>query len=662
MTQAFLPLVLILWTVAGCARGEVSVREGAWTLPWSVSEPSVRNPNFAAAGTHRPAGTRTFPTVELANEYLRLTVIPAIGGPVATAVHLPSGDDLFHREGAAKDWLPFWESGVKACFPYKEHGMGLAEPASWRVVRHADGGVTLAMWMEFSRHHQPWQQKMFGRYSAMLLSQHVTLRPGEAVFSVTYRIENPCPYRQGRRLWSDALFPRSHTAAGVVQAKERPPERTESELIFPAAWVSDHYGKDLRPWHEADGRLDDYHAVTNAIFAWGLERGFAGVYYPGVRVNRLRLCDPGEAPGAKFYFECTKDGRPPETMRHSYNFIELWGGSDTIFEGVEQWLGPGEAWQYRHHYAYAPGLGKVDYADPRLALNVELDGPQGRLELLPFRCWRDLEILVDDVPVAREAAASPLRPVVVSLPGRTAAEVEVRVGGERLVRQRFPLVIASGTGGQARITDNMHGPDTPEMLGNQEDLGRNYRSCLHGAGDGTVRRGRLLYRDGALAAAAACLEKALAADAEDGEGWHLLGACRLEMGDAGKAEESLRRALTAGRPYPAAGYHLAVLALGRGDERAAVDGLRVLCAAVPAHWEGRLLLAQVLSRRADTAVEASRLAAALVAEDPADPRAAWVAGGDGLAVLLREPGATVRLAEFQAVTRGVFRHPQRLDR
>jgi hypothetical protein len=59
--------------------------------------------------------------------------------------------------------------------------------------------------------------------------------------------------------------------------------------------------------------------------------------------------------------------------------------------------------------------------------------------------------------------------------------------------------------------------------------------------------------------------------------------------------------------------------------------------------------------------------AALSREDSADPRVAWLCllndpgdrNQETIARLLQEPGAAARLTEFQAMTRGQYRHPPR---
>jgi cytochrome c-type biogenesis protein CcmH/NrfG len=163
---------------------------------------------------------------------------------------------------------------------------------------------------------------------------------------------------------------------------------------------------------------------------------------------------------------------------------------------------------------------------------------------------------------------------------------------------------------------------------------------------------------------------------DDGEAWHLLGAALLEQGAAAEAGKAFARATKARNAYPQAGYYTALLSLAESRPRDAQTAIAVLVRDVPTCWEGRLLLAWVGTNVRTGAAAALREAEALVAEDPANPRAARVlieclrATGhteraadeeEALARLLREePGAKRRLDEFLAVTRGEYLPVQRI--
>jgi len=676
-------LLAVLGLLAGC-RSNATAHRGKAKLPWYTSE--IRyEPGYAihplgafmpAPDSKKFAGKRSFDTVVLKNEYLRVEVAPEAGGAIYRAIYRPTGDDLFFYEGKAKDWLPYWESGVKVSFPYREHGVATIQPASYRVLQRDDGSATVAMWMEFSRFHEPYHATFYGRHSAMLLSQHVTIRPGEGWFEVTYRIVNPAPYRQGRQIWNDAFFPRNHTRRGAVQADAQPPAETTTEFILPAAYVSNHSGRDFRKFDESHTPLAIYTEPHTSIFTWDIPYGFAGMWYPQVKVNRLRLFDPGIAPGVKLFLLGDGSYKAGTLSTHCYNFTEIWGGFDNIFEGVENWIGPGQAYQFTHRFAFIKGIGKVDYANNDVAVNVEFGGNAPQVEAVTLRPVEKLTAALDGEPLGGSAPCAPDRPARFALPaGTTAGRLVLTANGRVILDQQFPLHVPNDTSDHDRIRDCLkHSGRRYEL----NDCGGEawYRSAIGRYPKGSTGRGRVLYRDGQLDKAIECLQEAVRNDPADGEAWHLLAAALLEAGLPADAKITFDRAATAGKPYAPAWYFCALTAIANNDTAGAAQMLGKLVRADPRNWEGRLLKAYLEAHLHAARRQALTDALALGAEDPADPRAQFVlahcaraAGDENLAAqaetaleqLMKEPGAETRLKEFEAATRGEYKPPKRLQ-
>ncbi len=688
---------------AGHAGDPVAVREGTMAVLFTEYEPKwktrpgANSANFADRKAPHTIRYVDLKTVELENQYLRLVVLPGAGGPVARALYKPRGWDLFHLSDRASNDIVSWTCGVKVSFPYKEHGIRLPDqPAAWRVVRDEQtGAATVATWMEFSRFDAPWNAKMFGRFSNMMLEQYVTLRPADASFRVTYRMVNPAPYRQGRQLWNDALFPRHHTKAGVIHDRENARGPTRTEWIFPAAHVSGHCGKDFRPW-DAEAEHMAKNPRGASIFGWAIRHPFVGLWYPEVGVNRLRIADPGAAPGAKQFF--TGEAKPSAA-------VELWTGTDSIFEEVENWIGPGEAFEWSARYVLVEGIGKVDYANDRAALRAAFDADEPRIELVTYRPRDAVRVELDGKPLGPAQPCGPERPARFSLPeGRDGGRVRVVAGDEMLVDVRLPLEIGPDEERYERIRRALDPsrPESQEKMGDSASMGRQYRGALGGYAKDSTGRGRVLYRAGSLDAAAAALLGAVRRDPEDGEAWHLLGATLLEQGLRQAAGAAFENALASGRPYPPARYFLALRGLGeRHGTPQAIEHLRALVEARPQHREARLLLAWLeaveqggdeaaLERAEVLATEWPARPAAVPRKGPsastrtesprpmgaaADPRAQYVlwkalakAGrperaGEAKAAyeaLAAEPGTARRMEEFLAATRGEYRPPRRM--
>ncbi|MCC5829795.1 MAG: DUF5107 domain-containing protein [Phycisphaeraceae bacterium] len=682
MLLALLPFATACQAGDGLA-GAVAHREGTMTLPWYTSEPRhVTQPRANAAlwarpGTQKRDGERTFHTITLENQYLKVVIIPEIGGPIARTIYKPTGEDVFFFEEKAKDWLPFWESGVKVNFPFREHCIGMDQPASWRIIEHEHGAVSLAMWMEFSRHNQPYQGTMFGRFSNMMLSQIVTLEPDRNAVSITYRIINPAPYRQGRRVWTDALFPRNHTPEGIVQGDGTPPKpRTDTQWIFPARWAANHLGREYREYDQDERFIGRVTREHTSVFSLDIPHGFAGLWYPSVRVNRLRIFDPTIAPGVKYYFQGEGRFRPDTLTSHMYNFAELWGGSDNIMEGVEHWLLPGHDYRFSHTYTMIRDIGRVSYANEHAAVHVE---PGRRVEAITLAPIEQLSIRWNGTPLGKPMACGPERPVRLDLPeGIDEGTLELFAGEQLLLKQSFPLSLESDTSRHefilAAAAPGQH--EHTERLNDQMDHGRTLSGTLRSAPADSLQRGRIAYRLGRMEPAVETLTRFTEKHPDVGEGWHLLGMAMLEDGKVEAAGEALDRALAAESPWPGAAYHRAILDLAGGRADAALNRLSRLIEAQPGHYEARLLHTKLLARQGDRRDDALGQARKLEERDPADPRAAYVLmritetlddeaahrrALDGFNRLMKEPGAQRRLNEFQQAGKGRFIHPARLQ-
>lgn len=649
MKQALMTLTLVV-VAAAVVRGEVTIKSEPLTLPYWTAEanwktdPKSAKPLASVRGTQQPQGERTLATQVLENEYLRVQVVPELGGVVARAVYKPTGDDLFFYEGKLKNWLAYWESGVKMSFPYYEHGLGTEQPASWRVIKNPDGSVTLAMWMEFSRFNEAWQRRRYGRFSNMTFSEHVTLRPGENRFSITFRIVNPGPWKQGRRLWTDTLLPRNQTKDGVVQGAATPPAESSTEWVFPTMYASDHGGIGFGKYDQTLSKIAGRKGGSFSVFAWDIPFGFAGLYYPEVAINRLRLFNPKIAPGAKQWF-IGEASWNPEKPNYMYNFCELWGGSDDVFEDIESWIGPGESYQFTYDYTLIKGLGKVDWADATVALQVGA----GAVNVVTLRPVAKLSATLDGKPLGEAVACAPDKVAKFALPaGTTAGKLVLTADGAVVFDRSIPVTIPDDTTKHDKIRAAFTGMHHFEMRGNADEHMNTYQAAIKQYPEGSTDKGRVLLRDGQLDAAIACLTTAAETDA--GEGAYLLGVALLEKGDKAGAKSALEKAAP---KYTPARYYLAVLALAENRTDAARAQLAELTKALPSHWEARLLLAKVAGDK--------ELLQSLAQEDPADPRVAWVRGdAEALKALLAEPGAQARLDEFVGLTKGQYPVPARI--
>ncbi|MFM2092690.1 MAG: hypothetical protein RLZZ127_3179 [Planctomycetota bacterium] len=557
-----------------------------------------------AAARRAPAvaATRALAVVDLDSGALAVRIVPGTGLRVLNAIDAASGrslagtaDPRAYERGPWLDQVPWMAGIIEANLPFWEHGMGVDTPAGWRLVRHGDGAVTVAMQMRFTAATGARQALRYGRWGDRPASMAVTVRPGDARLRVRIRLDNHLPLRRSPRIWAASMVD-----AAAFDARH---------LLFPAGVIVPHGGAIAHPFWAAGG-AQTWAGVSH--FALFPEHRFCGVYDPAHDAAALIIPDPGQ-PGMKLYTDPT----PP--------FAEFWLGTVPTFEhpgGFRPGFVPADlgwtAW-------VASGIGRPDWAGGRVALRMA----DGALHLaVPVACRLRVEDGAGAVLAAGDAA--PGRP----LRGRAAADGRLRIAidGAPALDVALPLTFADT---RPRLTES-GGIDSFLLEGEElavhnlapspaESATIGARLLAGPVGDPAFAASiaRTWFRLGggsravALAAAAAAADPALAPDAD-----LLAGLQDLEDG-------RIPGFAVAGSD---AHYHRALLAIRAGDRVAAARWCALLVAERPTAVLPRLLGAVLRGERRD--------ADAVLMENPACVEALVALD------LLGDPAAAADLARF----------------
>src|SRR5580658_724493 len=132
---------------------------------------------------------RAWQAVHLENEYLRVMILPEIGGRIHVGYDKRNGYDFFYRQNVIKPALvglagPWISGGVEFNWP-QHHRPATFLPVEVSIERHEDGSVTV-----WCSDHDP--------ISRMKGMHGVCLRPGSAYLEVKVRLYN--------RTWDTQTF------------------------------------------------------------------------------------------------------------------------------------------------------------------------------------------------------------------------------------------------------------------------------------------------------------------------------------------------------------------------------------------------------------------------------------------------------------------------
>lgn len=174
---------------------------------------------------------RLWKAIHIENEYLRLMILPEIGGRIHIGYDKTAGYDFFYRQNVIKPALvglagPWISGGVEFNWP-QHHRPATFMPVSTEIERADDGSVTV-----WCSDHDPMQH-MKGTHG-------ICLRPGRAVVELKVRLYNRTPFTQTFLWWANVAT-RVH-------------EKYQSFFPSDVRFVADHAKRAITSFPLSDGR------------------------------------------------------------------------------------------------------------------------------------------------------------------------------------------------------------------------------------------------------------------------------------------------------------------------------------------------------------------------------------------------------------------------
>jgi hypothetical protein len=193
-------------------KGEVKAWRQSVVLHTYMPHEADRNPMFLETRVYQGSSGRVYPipfvdriaetpvehswdAVHIENAWLRLMVLPQIGGRIHVGLDKTNGYDFFYRQNVIKPALvglagPWISGGVEFNWP-QHHRPGTFMPVETEIERHPDGSVTI-----WCSDHDP-MQRMKGMHG-------VCLHPDKAIVELKVRLYNRTPYQQTFLWWANA--------------------------------------------------------------------------------------------------------------------------------------------------------------------------------------------------------------------------------------------------------------------------------------------------------------------------------------------------------------------------------------------------------------------------------------------------------------------------
>lgn len=303
-------------------------------------------------------------TLNLENEYLKVVVLPEIGGRLFSVTDKTNGYELFYRQSVVKPanigMIGAWISGgVEWCFPH-HHRASTHLTIDHGITENPDGSATIWVGEIERRHRMQWRVG-------------VTLRPGSSALEAEVRLHNRTPFAHSALYWANAAV---HT-------------NPDYQYIFPpSARIACFHCKDaFTHWpvsHEADFKGLDLrgldlswwknHPAPASFFIHDLREDFHGGYDHGRRAGTLHVADHHVVNCAKMF----EWGNCPEAeMENSKltdsdgHYAELMVGAFSDNQPDYSWMEPHQQRTFTHVWYPLREIGRVKHASSEAAVNLE---------------------------------------------------------------------------------------------------------------------------------------------------------------------------------------------------------------------------------------------------------------------------------------------------
>jgi len=367
--------------IAGAGGSSVKVTERQEVIPTYLAGEPEPNPMFYFGRNSQGAEGRVYPyplydkltgvrsnkvyrVVCLENEYVRIGILPEIGGRLFEAVDKSNGYDFIYRQHVIKPALigliGAWISGgIEWNIPH-HHRATTFLPVQYRVEASADGSKTVWVGELELRQRMRW-------------AVGYTLRPGRSCLECSVRILNRTPLVNTMLCFANV----------AVQVNDL------YQVIYPprTQFVTYHSKNQFTTWPIATTRYSgaDFtrgvdvswysnHFNANSMFAWNCQEDFFAGYDHGKEAGILSVADHHVVPGKKFWtWGNGPRGRMWDKILTDTDgpYIELMAGAYSDNQPDYSWLQPGETKSFRMYWYPFRDIKGVKQANLEGAVNLE---------------------------------------------------------------------------------------------------------------------------------------------------------------------------------------------------------------------------------------------------------------------------------------------------
>jgi len=572
--------------------------------------------------SRKPAPVR-YESLTLENEYLRVVILPDLGGRVWSAHDKTANREIFYYTSVIKptayNQRGGWPAGnLEVYGPYDAHMLTWpGEPWPWAFEKHQDGSATVTL-------------SHIDHFFRNKLSMSVTLHPERAFIELKIKLRNDQPLANRYLLW---------TNAGIAASDD-------TRFVYPMTQTIGHDSSELGAWPVARGTdlsLQKNNRNMLGVFGLDLHDDFIAAYDSKADYGTICYTDRRIARGAKTWTWGV--GEAARRQMESYTdtdgpYVEVQSGR-FVWDGNYEFIEPGKSDGWTEYWYGTGGLGELTTATRDAAISFNVQPETARLAVKPTGNFPNASL---ELKAGDHVLWNARQDLIVGKLYRS----EIALGPEA-VKQALQLTIHSAEGDLlARYTRHPDGAhpnavfaadSIPRKFGAIETLSAEeaFQKGLAHEKFGEIETARDAYRaainkDGLFTQAHLRLgsialdrslhkeaiehfQKVLARDPSSGEAHYALGVAFFELGKDDEAELHFTRLLPSAAKFDQRDYWLGLLRLRAGRLREAAALIAQTVAAAPMQLPMRTANAFCLRQLGRTA-EARKEIEAILQLDP----------------------------------------------
>ena len=367
---------------------------------------------------------KEYKLVTLENKYVKIEILPEIGGRVYSAYDKTTGYDFFYKQHVIKPALigvlGSWISGgVEFNWPFHHRASGFM-PCDFKLEQLPDGSAVC--WLS---EHDP-----IDRMKGMV---GIVLRPDCSYFETRLRLYNRTPDERSFLWWENAAVPvnESYQIFFPEDVKYVNFHYLKSRITYPVAANGVFNGIPMQEerdisWHKNTREATSY-------FASASQFDFFGGYDHSKECGVVRIGDHHVSPGKKMftwaYGQLAKSWENALTDTDG-QYAELMAGSYSDNQPNFAWLAPYETKQFSQYWYPISKIGAPTFANLNCAFKI--DREEKTLRLISTSVFNNAFIKVYDgenVYLQEKVCLAPDKAVCFTLP-ELPSFVSVCISGE----------------------------------------------------------------------------------------------------------------------------------------------------------------------------------------------------------------------------------------